>query len=136
MGRGGDKGLLIPVLRVKIHRAKVTDANLHYTGSLTLDPELMAAADLRPYELVTITSIANGTFWQTYVIPGRPGSGVVCMNGAAARHFAPGDLVIILSYVLIEQEELPSHCPQLVFVDAQNHVTSVVPADQVGELPS
>jgi aspartate 1-decarboxylase len=119
----------IPVLRAKIHRARVTEGNLHYTGSLTLDPDLMAAAALSPHELVTITSIANGTFWQTYVIPGQPGSGSVCMNGAAARHFAPGDLVIILSYVYIPVEAVSQHRPRIVFVDDHNAVTEILAAE-------
>jgi aspartate 1-decarboxylase len=117
--------LLVPVLKSKIHRARVTEGQLHYTGSLTLDESLMRAAGLAPHERVTITSIMNGHFWQTYVLPAPAGSGTVCMNGAAARHFAPGDLVIILSYVYVDATELPSHRATVVLVDDQNAVTEV-----------
>jgi len=116
----------VPMLRAKIHRARVTEGNLHYVGSLTLDPEIMAAAGLKPFEMVTVTSIMSGAFWQTYILPGRRGSGTVCMNGAAARHFLPGDLVIILSYVSVPEEEMDRHVPRIVFVDDENRVVRVV----------
>jgi aspartate 1-decarboxylase len=127
--------VLIPMLRAKIHRARVTEGNLNYTGSLTLDRDLMEAAGLSPLELVTITSIANGTFWQTYVLPGARGSGVVCMNGAAARHFLPGDLVIILSYVQVEAAATAGHTARVVLVDDENRVREILTEGSFPDVP-
>jgi aspartate 1-decarboxylase len=111
------------MLNAKIHRATVTDANLHYVGSITIDRDLMDAADLLEYEQVAVVDVTNGARLETYVIEGPRGSGVVCMNGAAAHLIAKGDLVIIISYVDLDQDELDTHRPTVVHVDAQNRIT-------------
>ncbi len=100
----------------------ITEANLQYQGSLTLDSDLMAAAGLLPYEQVHVVNINNGSRLETYVIEGPAGSGVVCLNGAAARLGAAGDLAIIIAYALIDEAELASFAPTFVFVDAHNRV--------------
>jgi len=112
------------MLKSKIHRAVVTDANLHYQGSITIDTRLMDAADMLPYEKVAILDVENGSRFETYVIEGVPGSGTICLNGAAARMVQPGDHVIILSYVDAEgsRAELSDWDPQLVFVDDNNRI--------------
>jgi aspartate 1-decarboxylase len=104
----------------KIHRATVTDANLHYVGSITIDTELLQAADILPYEMVQVVNINNGERFETYAIEGEAGSGTVCLNGAAARLAVPGDLVIIIAYGLYTEEELKDWEPKVVHVDAQN----------------
>ncbi len=106
----------------KIHRATVTDANLAYQGSITLDPVLMAAGDLREYEQVHVVNINNGARFETYVITGAPDSGDVVLNGAAARLAQPGDKVIIMSYALYDEAELHDFAPRIVFVDDQNRI--------------
>ncbi len=107
-------------MKSKIHRATVTEANLNYVGSITIDESLMEAADLLENEKVQIVNNNNGARLETYVIPGPRGSGVICLNGAAARLVQPGDVVIIISYAVISQEELSSHKPTIVFVDEKN----------------
>jgi aspartate 1-decarboxylase len=104
----------------KIHRATVTDANLAYEGSITLDPVLMAAADILEYEKVHVVNIANGARFETYVITGVEDSGDVVLNGAAARLVQPGDKVIIMSYAEYDESELTDFEPRLVFVDDHN----------------
>src|ERR1051325_9289521 len=101
----------------KIHRATVTQADLHYVGSVTIDSELMAAADLLPGELVHIVDITNGARLETYVIEGEPGSGVIGVNGAAAHLVHPGDLVIIITYAQVAEAERAAHRPRVVHVD-------------------
>jgi len=110
------------LLKSKIHRATVTDANLHYQGSVTLDPLLMAAADLLPWERVEIYNVSNGERFATYAIPGRPGAGEVVINGAAAHKAGTGVLVILASYAEYEEAEARRHRPSLVFVDARNRL--------------
>ena len=104
----------------KIHGATVTEANLYYEGSLTLDTELMEAADLVPYERVQVVNINNGARLETYLLPGEPGSGAVHLNGAAARLGAVGDRVILISYAHYDESELDGHEPRVVFVDEHN----------------
>lgn len=106
------------LLKSKIHRATVTDANLNYTGSIAIDPELVAAADLLPFEQVDIYNCNNGERFHTYVIFGKPGE--ITLNGAAARLVQPGDLVIIASYAQYTPSEWAEHKPKLIFVDAAN----------------
>ena len=113
------------MLKSKVHRVQVTEANLNYEGSITLDTELMEAADILPYEMVHILDVNNGTRLETYAIPGEATSGQVCINGAAARLIQPGDTVIILTYAPIPEEEAQAHHPRLVHVDAQNRVIQV-----------
>jgi aspartate 1-decarboxylase len=109
----------------KIHRATVTEANLNYIGSVTIDADLLAVTGIRPFQLVQITNCANGALWRTYVIAGPAGRGDICLNGPPARHFAPGDKVIILAEVALEPEELDGFTPTVVFVDDDNRVTEV-----------
>ncbi len=117
--------MLLTMFKNKVHRATITQADLNYTGSLTLDRDLMDAAGMLPYEQVHVLNINTGARFETYLIEGAPGSGVVCLNGAAARLGAPGDLVIILTYGQMTPEEAKTHQPAVVLVDAANRITSV-----------
>jgi aspartate 1-decarboxylase len=108
------------MLKSKIHRAVVTDANLHYVGSITVDPDLLGAADILENEQVAVVDIDNGARFETYTIAGRPGSGDMCLNGAAARLVSPGDRIIVISYAEYDQDELEHHEPVVVHVDAAN----------------
>jgi len=110
------------MLKSKIHRAVVTGADLHYEGSVTIDKNLMEAADIIPYEAVSIWNVTNGNRFETYAIEGEAGSGVICINGAAARMVAPRDLVIIASFVGMDDAEARSFEPRLVFVDERNRI--------------
>lgn len=112
------------MLKSKIHRATVTGADLHYEGSITIDLDLMEASDIIPYEAVAIWNVTNGNRFETYAIEGERGSGVICINGAAARLVAPKDLVIIASFVNMKNEEALAHEPKLVFVDDKNRMLS------------
>jgi aspartate 1-decarboxylase len=126
--------MLRTMMKSKLHRATVTQADLHYVGSLTLDQDLLDAADLLPGELVHVVDITNGARLETYTIPGPRGSGVVGINGAAARLVHPGDLVIVIAYGQMSSEEARAFQPQVVFVDADNHV-STVGSDPAEALP-
>lgn len=106
----------------KIHRAVVTEAELYYEGSLTLDTALMDAAEMLPYEKVQIVNVNNGERFETYLIPGKRDSGIVCLNGPAARLGAVGDEIIIITYGSYEDSELKNHKPKKIFVDKQNKV--------------
>lgn len=117
--------MLIEVLKSKIHRATVTDANLNYIGSITIDEDLMDAANLIENEKVHIYDINNGERFETYVIKGKRGSGVIAINGAAARKVAPGDLVIIVSYASMEFEEAKTFRPHIIFPDPNNKLRTV-----------
>lgn len=110
------------LMKSKIHRATITSADLHYEGSLTLDADLMDAADLLPYEEIQVVNVNNGSRFSTYVIEGPRGSGVVQLNGAAARLGHPGDLVILISYGVFDAAEVERHKPHVVFVDDANHI--------------
>lgn len=110
------------LLKSKIHRATVTDADLHYEGSITIDRDLMDAADLVEYEKVAILDVNNGARFETYVIEGPRGKGDICLNGAAARLVQKGDLVIIVSYCNLKQEDVAKHKPTVVFVDEKNRI--------------
>jgi aspartate 1-decarboxylase len=110
------------MLKSKIHRATVTGADLHYEGSITIDKDLMEAADIIAYEAVSIWDVNNGSRFETYAIEGERGSGVICINGAAARMVAPQDLVIIASFVNMSNAEALEHEPKLVFVDDKNRM--------------
>ena len=113
------------MLKSKIHRATVTDADLNYVGSITVDAELLAAADIRPYEQVHVVNIANGARFETYAIEGAPGAGAICINGAAARLAQPGDRVIVLSYATFAEDLLDGYEPIVVHVDARNRPLDV-----------
>jgi aspartate 1-decarboxylase len=119
------------MLKSKIHRAVVTDANLHYVGSITIAPDLLAAADILEYEQVAVVDIDNGARFETYAIAGRPGSGDMCLNGAAARLVSPGDRVIVISYADYDQGELEHHEPVVVHVDAANHRIDAATAERL-----
>jgi aspartate 1-decarboxylase len=113
------------MLKCKIHRATVTDAMLHYEGSVTIDKTLMEAAGLVEYEQVHIWNVDNGNRFTTYAINGESGSGVICLNGAAARQVSKGDLVIIAAFSAYDEKELENFQPTLVYVDAKNRITGV-----------
>ncbi|MEU8390130.1 aspartate 1-decarboxylase [Micromonospora sp. NPDC048843] len=113
------------MLKSKIHRAAVTQADLHYVGSLTVDADLLKAADLLPGELVHIVDVNNGARFETYVIEGEPGTGVMKVNGAAARLVQPNDLIIVIGYGVMDDAEARDFVPRVVFVDDHNQVVEV-----------
>jgi aspartate 1-decarboxylase len=115
--------MLRSMCKSKIHRATVTDANLNYVGSITIDADLIAAADLMEYEQVHVVNVNNGARFETYVISGEAGSGEICLNGAAARLAQPGDKVIIISYAQYDAVELQEYRPVFIFVDEANRIT-------------
>ena len=128
------------MMKSKIHRATVTDANLHYVGSITIDRDLMDLADLLEYEQVAVVDIDNGARLETYVIEGERGSGAICLNGAAARLVSPGDRVIIISYAEYEDTELEGYTPTVVHVDSRNRpidalTAELIAAEQQGPAP-
>jgi aspartate 1-decarboxylase len=110
------------MMKSKIHRATVTEANVDYVGSITLDADLMRAADLLPNEKVHVVDVTNGARLETYCIEGPAGSGVVCLNGAAARLVREGDTVIVISYAMMPDEQARKHNPTVVFVDGLNRI--------------
>ena len=112
--------MLRSMLKSKIHKATITEADLNYEGSLTIDSRLMEAADLLPFEQIMVYNISNGSRFDTYVIEGERGSGSICLNGAAARKGSPGDLIIIASYGLFSEDEIAKGKSVLVWVDAKN----------------
>ena len=114
--------MLINILKGKIHRATVTEANIHYMGSITIDEELMEHAGMIPYEKVLVVSLESGERLETYVIKGKRGSGEICLNGAAARKILKGDKVIILSFALLDEEKAKSFKPLVVYVDNKNNI--------------
>ena len=118
----GTEIMLRTMCKGKIHRATVTQADLNYVGSITIDQDLLDAANIYPYEKVQVVNINNGSRLETYTIAGARGSGVICLNGAAARLNAPGDLVIIISYADLNEEEIRTMQPHIVFVDSDNHM--------------
>ncbi|MBR1508862.1 MAG: aspartate 1-decarboxylase [Eubacterium sp.] len=124
----------INVLKSKIHRAVVTEAALNYVGSITIDEDLMDGAGLVEYEKVQIADVDNGNRLETYVIAGERGTGMICLNGAAARCVSVGDKVIIMSYASMTPEEFKENPPRVVFVDAENHVTRITHYEKHGEL--
>ena len=113
------------VLKSKIHRAKVTQADLHYEGSITIDADLMDAADVLPFEQVHVLDVDNGSRLTTYAIEGARGSGQICINGAAARLVSPGDTVIILTYKTATDDEARALAPSLIYVDELNHIARI-----------
>ena len=113
------------MMKSKIHRAVVTEADINYVGSITVDADLMKAADLLEHEKVHVVDVDNGARLETYVIAGEPGSGTICLNGAAARLVHKGDKVIIISYALLPEDEARSMQPTIVFVDERNRVAGI-----------
>ena len=124
----------LTMLKGKIHRAVVKQAELNYVGSITVDPELMEQAGILEYELVQIVDVENGNRFETYTIAGEPGSGMICLNGAAARQAQVGDHVIIMCYCQMTPEEAKDHKPKVVFVDEQNHISRVTSYEKHGQL--
>ena len=113
------------MMKSKIHRATVTDCDLHYVGSITIDPEVLEAADIREYEQVAVVDINNGARFETYTILGEPGSGEMKLNGAAARLVQRGDTIIVISYASYDPEELEHYRPRVVHVGAHNEVLAI-----------
>ena len=122
--------MLRTMMKSKLHRATVTGANLDYVGSITIDPELMAAADLLPHERVQVVDITNGARFETYAIGGDAGD--VCLNGAAARLVQPGDLVIVISYAAYSDDEARAHRPTVVLCDGTNRIERIIHAEPAG----
>ncbi|MBM7552491.1 aspartate 1-decarboxylase [Thalassobacillus pellis] len=114
------------MMKSKIHRARVTEANLNYVGSITIDEDIMEQVDILPHEKVQIVNNNNGARLETYVIPGERGSGVVCLNGAAARLVQPDDIVIIVAYALVSREELSEFKPRVALMDENNNITEIM----------
>jgi aspartate 1-decarboxylase len=119
---GKEKTMLLRLCKSKIHRARVTESNLHYEGSITIDERLMAASGIVPHEMVQVYNIATGARIETYVITGERDSGIICINGAAARHFAPDDLVIIVAFALMTPDESKNFSPRIIRVDTDNRI--------------
>ncbi len=124
----------ITMLKGKIHRAIVKQAELNYVGSITVDPVLMEAAGILEYEMVQIVDIENGNRFETYTIEGEPGSGMICLNGAAARQVQVGDHVIIMAYCSLTPEEAANHKPHVIFVDDDNKIVRHARYEKHGEL--
>ena len=122
----------LTLLHSKIHRATVTDANLNYEGSVSICPTLIEAADLHLFQQIDIYNCNNGARLTTYVIEGKPGE--ICLNGAAARHAQPGDLVILASYAQMDKSEADAHQPKLVFVDSNNAISSLKDKETSGQV--
>lgn len=126
--------MLVNMLKGKIHRAVVVQAELNYVGSITIDPVLMEAAGIFEYEYVQIADVENGNRFETYTIAGEPNSGMICLNGAAARQVSVGDHVIIMCYAQMTPEEAKEHKPSVVFVDDKNRIAQVSNYEKHGEL--
>lgn len=131
-----------PMMIAKIHRATITDADLHYVGSITVDEDLLGAADLLPGQQVDVVDVTNGARLTTYVLPGERGSGELCINGAAAHLIHKGDIVILIAYGLLADAEARTYSPRVVFVDERNVPVDIsdepgrVPATAAGQAPS
>lgn len=117
--------MIINLLKSKIHRAVVTEANINYVGSITIDKDIMDAANLYEYEQVHVVNINNGNRLETYIIEGERGKGDICLNGAAARLVHVGDEVIIMAYCQIKEKNVAEHKPKIVFVDKKNSITEI-----------
>ena len=126
--------MVFHMLKGKIHRATVVQAELDYVGSITIDPLLMEAAGILEYEKVQVVDVNNGSRFETYVITGEKGSGMVCLNGAAAREVSVGDKVIIMCYCELDENEVKSHKPKVVFVDDDNHIVSLDDKETHGQI--
>ncbi len=122
----------LTLLKAKIHRAFVTEADLHYVGSITIDQDLMDAAGLMAYEKVLVADVDNGNRLETYIIPGPRQSGIVCLNGASARLVSVGDRVIIMAFCQMSPDEALSHRPNVVFVDENNAITEITSYEEHG----
>jgi aspartate 1-decarboxylase len=125
--------MLISVCRAKIHRARVTAADLHYQGSITIDSELLSAAGIGRWEEVQVLNLNNGARFTTYAMPGKSGSGTVCLNGPAARLGEVGDIIIVIAYGLIDEKESRTFRPKIVFVDEKNKISRLADDLKEGE---
>lgn len=114
------------MMKGKIHRARVTEANLNYVGSVTIDQDILDAVDMLPNEKVQIVNNNNGARFETYIIPGKRGSGVICINGAAARLVQEGDVVIIISYALVSEKELKDYSPRVAIMNEKNEIEDMI----------
>lgn len=117
--------MTLTMLKGKIHRAVVKQADLNYVGSITIDSELLEASGILEYEMVQIVDVENGNRFETYTIAGKKGSGMICLNGAAARQAAVGDHIIIMAYAQLSEQEAKEHKPYVVFTDEDNRITSI-----------
>ena len=126
--------MLVNMLKGKIHRATVTQAELNYVGSITVDEELLEASGIHEYELVQVVNINNGSRFETYTIAGEKGSGVICLNGAAARQAQTGDKIIIMAYAMMTEEEIKKYPPSIVFVDDENKIVKKTTYEKHGLL--
>lgn len=126
--------MTLTMLKSKIHRAVVTEANLNYVGSITVDSSLMKAAGILEYEKVQVVNVTNGSRIETYVISGEENSGVICLNGAAARCASKGDIVIIMAYAQMDEKEAAAHKPKVVLVDGKNSIAEVFSYEKHGEI--
>ncbi len=126
--------MLINMFKSKIHRAVVTEANLNYVGSITIDQNILEAANILPGEKVQIVNNNNGARLETYTIAGERGSGVFCLNGAAARLVQPGDIVIIIAYAMMDSEEAKTFEPSVVFLDSKNKIVEIDHVEKHGEM--
>ncbi|MDY6038751.1 MAG: aspartate 1-decarboxylase [Eubacterium sp.] len=124
----------VEMLQAKIHRASVTQAELHYVGSITVDEALLEASGIREYQKVQIVDVDNGNRFETYTIAGEKGSGVICLNGAAARCVSVGDKVIIMAYSSYDESELTEYSPKVIFVDDENQIERITSYEKHGEL--
>ncbi|MBR3770742.1 MAG: aspartate 1-decarboxylase [Clostridium sp.] len=122
----------VTMLKGKLHRATVTEADLNYVGSITVDRELLDAAGIFEYEKVHIVDVNNGSRFETYTIAGEPGSGIICLNGAAARCVSTGDKIIIMAYADMEVEEVETHKPKVVFLEDDNKIGTVTTYEKHG----
>lgn len=118
--------MILTLCKSKIHRARVTQAELYYEGSLTVDTDLLKASEILPYEKVQVVNVNNGERFETYIIPGKAGSGVICLNGPAARLGTVGDEVIVIAYAEFEEAEARTYRPTVVIVDRENKIRKVV----------
>lgn len=124
---------MLTMLKSKIHRAVVTEANIDYVGSITIDRDLMDAAGILNYEQVQVVDVNNGNRLETYAIEGERGSGMICLNGAAARLVDPGDIVIIMAYSLLDAKVAAYHVPKVVFVDRDNRIVKSANCEEHGQ---
>ncbi len=123
---------MLTMLKSKIHRAVVTEANVNYVGSITIDRDLMDAAGILTYEQVQVVDVNNGNRLETYAIEGTRGSGMICLNGAAAKLVEPGDIVIIMAYALLDAKVAAYHVPKVVFVDGDNRILQTANCEEHG----
>ena len=126
--------MLLNVMKGKIHKCYITEANLNYVGSITIDEDLLDAAGMYENEKVAVVDNNNGARLETYIIKGERGSGMICMNGAAARLVQPGDEIIIISYTWIEEKDYPNHQPKVIFTNKENKVVDISHFEKHGDI--